>query len=181
MTSESGLVVRDMPIDAMHVRVDYFHDATDEHLLLLGVDRARLPEREEWLAAYASDADLPIERRQHWSLLWELDGEVVGFSSLHPITHGRDAFLHLHILEADRRGHGLGAAFVRRSAERYFALFALERLYSEPSALNPAPNRTLQAAGFRYLSSYETTPGPLNFPQVVTRWVLERPPPPPNS
>ena len=175
MGSESELVVRDMPLDSMHVRVDYFHDATDEHLRLIGVDRALLPDRETWLALYAQDGARPIEQRQHHSVLWELDGEVVGFGSLHPITYGRDAFLHLHILDEGLRRKGFGAEFVRRSAARFFELFALERLYSEPSALNPAPNRTLQKAGFRYLFSHETTPGPLNVPQVVTRWALECP------
>ena len=86
MGSESELVVRDMPLDSMHVRVDYFHDATDEHLRLIGVDRALLPDRETWLALYAQDGARPIEQRQNQSVLWERDGEVVGFSSLNPIT-----------------------------------------------------------------------------------------------
>lgn len=28
--------------------------------------------------------------------------------------------------------------------------------------------------GFRYLFSHETTPGSINFPQLATRWVLDR-------
>jgi hypothetical protein len=32
----------------------------------------------------------------------------------------------------------------------------------------------LQAAGFKYVKTHETVPGPLNFHQPVTRWMLER-------
>jgi transposase InsO family protein len=51
----------------------------------------------------------------------------------------------------------------------------LRRLFCEPNACNVGPNRTLLRAGFSYLFSHETTPGPINFPQVTTRWVLEGP------
>ena len=37
-----------------------------------------------------------------------------------------------------------------------------------------APNRTLQKAGFKYLKTHMTVPGPFNFHQAVTRWVIER-------
>jgi len=36
-----------------------------------------------------------------------------------------------------------------------------------------APNRTLQSVGFRYVKTHKTIPGPLNYRQAVTRWVLE--------
>ncbi len=52
----------------------------------------------------------------------------------------------------------------------------IDRLYCDPNAYNVAPNRTLQRAGFKYLKSYETVPGAINFRQPVTRWVLERSP-----
>ena len=50
----------------------------------------------------------------------------------------------------------------------------ISRLFCEPHALNVAPNRTLQAAGFKYVKTHETVPGPFNFHQPVTRWVLEK-------
>jgi RimJ/RimL family protein N-acetyltransferase len=62
---------------------------------------------------------------------------------------------------------------VRRSAALYFRALQLKRLYSEPNAFNIAPNRTLQKAGFRYLKTHMTVPGPLNYHQAVTRWVME--------
>ena len=159
----------------MTLRVDYFLNATDEHLELIGVDRAKLPERETWLATYQEDFKRPLEQRHYYSLVWEVDGQPVGFSSIDQIVFGKQAFFHLHILEAGQRGAGLGAEFVRRSARQYFAALQLQRLYSEPYAYNTAPNRTLQKAGFKYLCTYDTIPGPLNFHQAVNRWMIERP------
>lgn len=139
----------------------------------MGADRALLPPRDEWLAAYAADAARPRDQRATCSLAWELDGVVVGFATIDRITLGDEAFFHLHLLEAERRSRGLGVPFVRLSAARFVEMFALRRLLSEPNALNVAPNRTLQRAGFRYVCTHETTPGSFNPRQPVTRWVLD--------
>jgi RimJ/RimL family protein N-acetyltransferase len=167
------LGVRELGPDEMHVRVDYFHGASDAHLQLMGVDRDLLPPRDEWLRAYAVDAARPREEQTTSSLAWERNGAVVGFGSIDRITYGDEAFFHLHLLDEDRRQHGLGARFVRLSAARFIELFALRHLLSEPNAFNVAPNRALQRAGFRYLYTHETTPGPFNPRQPVTRWVLD--------
>lgn len=82
--------------------------------------------------------------------------------------------MHLHIVRSDRRHEGLGTEFVRRSIDIYFRLLEIKALYCEPNALNVAPNRTLQRAGFKYLKTHWSVPGPLNYHQAVTRWVVER-------
>ena len=55
-------------------------------------------------------------------------------------------------------------------------MLKIRKLLCEPYAFNDAPNRTLQRAGFRFVKTHETVPGPLNFHQAVTRWLLEQPP-----
>lgn len=167
------LSVREMTLADVEIRISYFHGASDEHLRVMGVDRALLPSREDWYAFYEEDWARSIRDRTTYSLLWELDGQIVGFSSLSDIIFGKEAFFHLHIVSPTQRQSGLGAEFVRRSAKVYFEVLELHRLFSEPNAFNIAPNRTLQRAGFRYLFTHETTPSPINFPQIVTRWVLE--------
>jgi len=117
----------------------------------------------------------PLSEHENYALLWELDHHPVGFSSLDRIVFGAHAFMHLHIVDEPHRRRCLGTEFVKKSADIYFQVFDLERLYSEPNALNVAPNRTLQRAGYTYLFSHETSPGPINFRQVTTRWVLELP------
>jgi RimJ/RimL family protein N-acetyltransferase len=175
MRSEAKLAVREMRLAEVDLRINYFHDSSDEHLRTLGVDRARLPTPEVWRSFYEQDYARPMHERESYSLLWELDGQTVGFSSADHIAFGREAFMHLHILEPARRQKGLGADFVRMTAEAYFRALELERLYCEPNAFNTAPNRTLQRAGFQYLFTHEAQPSPINFKQVTTRWVMDRP------
>ncbi len=167
-------VVREMKPSEIAIRIDYFHDSSDEHLLKVGVDRASLPSREAWRSAYLEDVARPIEHRDGLALIWELDGRPTGFSSADRIVFGAEAFMHLHIVSPDLRHQGFGAEFVKESARHYFRVLRLERLYCEPNAFNTAPNRTLQRAGFRYLFTHETKPTPINFHQAITRWMLER-------
>jgi RimJ/RimL family protein N-acetyltransferase len=170
---EARFSVRPMTLGEVGMRIDYFHDATDEHLLRLGVDRALLPSRADWLSFYEHDYVRPIPERENYSLVWLFDDTIVGFSSTDRIEFGEHAFMHLHILESSRRKSGLGSCLARLSAEHYGRVLRLNRLYCQPNAFNVAPNRTLQSAGFKYLNTYETRPSAINFWQAVTRWVWE--------
>jgi RimJ/RimL family protein N-acetyltransferase len=170
-----GQVVRPLRLEEVDVRIDYFHDASDEYLRQLGVDRALLPSRAAWRATYEEDFARPLAERETYNLAWELDARIVGLSSVDNFEVGGEAFMHLHIVdEPDRRG-GLGTEFVRLSVAEYFRALDLRRLYCQPNAFNVAPNRTLQAVGFRYVFTKEMRPSTINFPQPITRWVLERP------
>ena len=170
-----SLVVREMAESEVDLIIDYFHASTPEHLELIGVDPERLPKREDWRAYYGVVFQQPVERRETLLLTW-LDGErPVGFSSADKIAFGRHAHMHLHVTAPDERRRGLGVEAVRRSVALYFEHLRLKRLFCEPHAFNAAPNRTLRSAGFRYLKTHITVPGPLNFRQPVTRWVISQP------
>jgi RimJ/RimL family protein N-acetyltransferase len=164
-----------MKLDEVDIRIDYFHDASDEYLAHLGADRARMPGRDAWRAYYADDFARPLAERETYNLVWEVDGRAIGFSSVDHIALGEEAFMHLHIAEELERRRGLGTDLVRLSAAEYFRALELRRLYCQPNAFNIAPNRTLQRAGFRYVFTKEMQPSAINFPQPITRWVLERP------
>ena len=165
--------VREMLLSEVELRIRYFHEASDDYLIGLGVDRALLPSPEAWMAFHEQDYQCPLPERENYLLLWELENRPVGFSTLDHIVFGHEAFMHLHMVEPAQRRQGLGTEFVRRSATVYFKVFELARLYSEPKALNVGPNRTLQRAGFSYVQSYDRAPGPLNFRQITNLWVLE--------
>jgi RimJ/RimL family protein N-acetyltransferase len=167
--------VREMLLSEVDIRIGYFHDAADDHLRMLGVDRALLPSRRAWREFYEADFARPIPDRENYTLVWELDGRVVGFGSTDQITFGEQAFMHLHIIDCADRGTGMGTEFVRLSAAMYFCVLDLRRLYCQPNAFNVAPNRTLQRAGFRYEFTKHMQPSAINFPQPITRWVLDRP------
>jgi RimJ/RimL family protein N-acetyltransferase len=165
-------VVREMTLDEVGLVVDYFHDSTPEHLETLGVDPTRLPTRRDWRASYAAEYGKPVQERSTLLVIWELDGVAVGFSSADKIVYGEQAHMHLHIIDPQHRRSGIGSACVPQTADLYFAMLALTVLFCEPNAFNVAPNRTLQSAGFRYVKTYSTVPGPLNYHQAVNRWVL---------
>jgi RimJ/RimL family protein N-acetyltransferase len=175
----AGLRVRAMRLEEVGIRIDYFHDASDEYLQLLGVERERLLSRRAWREFYEADFAKPIRDRANYLLAWELDGDVVGMAIADQFTFGQHAFMHLHILKEDRRRSGLGTEFVKLTAAHLFQTLELGRLYCQPNAFNIAPNRTLQSAGFRYEFTKVLAPRPTDFPQPLTRWVLEAPRVPP--
>ncbi len=166
--------VRPMQFADTHLIIDYFHSASPEFLNTLGVDPSRLPERKQWQAIFERVFARPIEERNFFAILWEIEEQPAGWSSADKIIFGEEAYMHLHILRSDKRRAGNGTFFVKESAKIYFDTLRISRLYCEPYAFNVAPNRTLQAAGFKYIKTHETVPGPLNFHQPVTRWLLER-------
>ena len=174
MTDAVERRVRPMLLSETDLVIDYFLNATPAYLNSLGVDPARVPERAQWQARFEHQFALPIEQRSVLLVLWELNGEPTGFSSSDKIKFGEEAFMHLHVLHPERRQQGNGAIFVRQTASVYFDMLKIKRLFCEPYALNTAPNRTLQAAGFKYIKTHETVPGPMNFHQPVTRWMIER-------
>ncbi len=82
--------------------------------------------------------------------------------------------MHLHVVEPNDRQQGFGTECVKQSVDLYFDRLRLKSLFCEPNAFNLGPNRTLQKAGFKYVKTHMTVPGPLNYHQAVTRWVIER-------
>ena len=167
------LVAREMTLEEAAIIIDYFHGASHDFLKSLGVAPAKLPYRDDWEAFYRAEYQRPIQKRRAILVLWELDGEPIGFSTADKIIFGQEAYMHLHILHPERRRSGYGERFVRETAKIYFDILKIHALYCEPYALNEAPNKTLQKAGFKYIKTYEAIPGPLNFRQPVNRWRLE--------
>jgi hypothetical protein len=47
-------------------------------------------------------------------------------------VRGEEAFMHLHVVDAQRRRSGLGNVFVRQTAALYFEVLELKRLFCEP-------------------------------------------------
>jgi RimJ/RimL family protein N-acetyltransferase len=168
------IVVREMVLAETTVVVDYFHHSTPEHLEMVGVDPTRLPKPNAWRERFEHEFSLPLEKRLGFFVIWLVDDLAVGFSSCDKIVLGEHANMHLHIVEPERRQQGIGTECVRRSVAVYFQRLRLQKLFSEPNAFNVGPNRTLQNAGFKYVKTHMTVPGPLNYHQAVTRWVIER-------
>jgi len=169
-----NLAVREMTLAETHLVIDYFASATPEYLDMMGVDPTKLMPPDQWRARLETEFTLPDEKRQLFIVIWLLDNRPVGYSSCDKITFGERANMHLHVTVPELRGKGIGTECVRRSAEIYFRRFRLKQLFCQPSALNIPAHRTLQAAGFKYVKTYTTVPGPINFHQPVTQWIIDR-------
>jgi RimJ/RimL family protein N-acetyltransferase len=169
-----SVIVREMADSEFDIVIDYFYKSTPEFLEILGVDPTRLPPPDSWRERFQRELSRPIQQRSALIVIWLSDDKPLGFSSCDKITFGEQANMHLHVVDPARRNQGFGVECLRRSADIYFERLNLKRLFCEPYAFNVAPNRTLQRAGFKYLKTYMTVPGPLNFHQAVTRWVMER-------
>jgi RimJ/RimL family protein N-acetyltransferase len=169
-----SLSIREMQLEETGMIIDYFHQASPEHLELLGVDPTRLPPPERWLEYYTHEFNKPIEKRRTFLVIWKSGDRPIGFSTTDKIMYGKEAYMHLHLINAEQRSAGNGTACLRETVKIYFDALKLERLFCEPNAFNVAANRTLQSAGFKYIKTHKTVPGPLNYHQPVTRWMLEK-------
>jgi RimJ/RimL family protein N-acetyltransferase len=169
-----ALTVREMMSPETDLIVDYFLKATPEYLEILGVDPTRLPNSESWRERLRRECSMPHDQKAMVLVVWLSDDRPIGFSTSDKISYGEQANMHLHVTEPERRHQGVGVECVRRSVDIYFERLKLKRLFCAPHAFNVAPNRTLQKAGFKYLKTHMTVPGPFNFHQAVTRWVIER-------
>jgi len=92
-------------------------------------------------------------------LAWIYDGAQIGHSGVNQIKVGEEAYFHLHLWRPDLRKAGLGIQFCRKSIALYFDRLRLQRLWCEPFAGNPAPNRTVRKLGFEFVKQYRTVPG----------------------
>ncbi len=110
-----SLVIREMALDEVGLIIDYFHGSPPEHLETLGVDPTRLPTRQAWRVRYVEGYDKAIQDRSTLLVIWMLDGVGIGFSAADKIVYGDEANMHLHVVDAQRRGSGIGSACVRET------------------------------------------------------------------
>lgn len=170
--SANILSVREFRQSDIDLITSYWMNADGPYLLSLGVDQAKIPTENSFLEYLQKLLDTPIESRLSYCIIWEVNGEAIGHSNTNPTRFGEDAFMHLHIWNDTIRKMGHGAQFVKMTLPYFFRNLQLKRLFCEPYALNPAPNKTLEKVGFKLLKEYITTPGAFNFEQPVKRWGL---------
>lgn len=154
--------------------IAYFLGADRPYLEGMGVDPARLPDRDAWLSRLLPDLQRQDQDKQAFYVSWRCDDVVIGHSNINRIRYAQDAYAHLHIWHPKWRKASLGTELFRRSVNLFLERFRLARLYCEPFAHNPAPNRVLTRLGFRLLETYRTVPGAIAFEQEVSRYVIER-------
>jgi RimJ/RimL family protein N-acetyltransferase len=174
MESAYQYSVREINSDDIEAITDYWLAADADYLRGMGADKAKLPSREQWRQMLATQISQDYPEKQAYAIIWELNGEAVGHCNVNKIEFGESAYMHLHIWQPEHRKGGHGQAFLEMTIPFFFKNMQLKRLYCEPYALNPAPNRILPKLGFTLVKSYVTTPGFINFEQEVNLWVMEK-------
>lgn len=169
---DAALSVRELQHADIAAIARYWLSADPAHLTGMGVDLAKMPREDAWSAMLSEQLSKPIPEKQSYCMIWQIDGQPAGHSNINKIVFGEEAYMHLHLWEAGTRQKGVGAALVKMTLPWFFEKYALKRLYCEPYALNPAPNKTLEKVGFELEKTHTTIPGWLNFEQPVNLWVL---------
>jgi len=167
------LSVREIEEKDITLIADYWFNSGPGHLEGMGVDMFKMPSREQFMTTLLSQLPLPYEDKKAYGLVWEVDGESIGHCNVNPIIFAKEASMHLHIWKGNARNKGYGADLIKMSLPYFFKNLQLEHIYSEPFALNPAPNRTLQKAGFTFVKEYITSPGAITFEQPVIQWEIK--------
>jgi len=152
--------------------VDYFLNANPSYLRGMGVDPSLLPDRDCWLRTLIADLERDDREKKTCFVTWIYNGEAVGHSYINKIQFGKEAYIHLHIWRSDFRKLGIGTEFFKKSAQLFVDRFKLRRLVCEPFAENPAPNRVLLKAGFKFIRRYRTVPVPISAEIEVNRYIL---------
>lgn len=150
----------------------YWFTAEPSFLIGMGVDLDKMPKEEEWMNMLAEQVRTPLEQKKSYCIIWEIDKVAVGHSNINKIIFGQEAAMHLHLWKPGIRKRGMGTELVKMTIPYFFRNYKLQTLYSEPYALNPAPNKTLEKAGFQFVKEYVTVPGWINFEQPVRRWEM---------
>jgi RimJ/RimL family protein N-acetyltransferase len=166
--------VREIKKSDVNFIVNYFHNSTPEFLIGMGADPKKLPEKVKWENLLFEEINKTLRDKKFYYIIWTIDKKPIGHSNINRIEFGKSAFMHLHLWNIDNRQKGSGEYFIKKTIPYYFENFELEELYCEPYAKNPAPNRILKKTGFELVKTYETTPGWINFRQLVKKWRLSK-------
>lgn len=170
---QSNLSIREIKESDFEGIVDYFLNAGHDFLLSMGVDSSKLPRKKDWLVLLSEEHKKQMDTKSLFYLIWLQDHEPVGHSNINKIIFGEEAYMHLHMWVPGIRKKGMGYEFMKMCLPYYFDYFRLKRLYCEPSALNPAANKTMVKLGCSFLKEHDTTPGWINFHQTVNRWCMD--------
>lgn len=167
-----NLSVREITEKDVDLITEYWLSNDPAFMISMGVDMSKMPGKEEWRKMLSEQLSQPYDQKKSYCIIWQIDGQPIGHSNIGKIIFGEEAYMHLHIWYASVRKKGLGTALIKLTLPYFFKHCQLKKLFCEPYALNPAPNKTLEKAGFKFVKEHVTTPGFLNFEQPVNRWLM---------
>jgi RimJ/RimL family protein N-acetyltransferase len=172
LNKQMKISVREFKKEDIELIIDYFINSNTEYLKGMGAIKSKFPTRKKWLEKLYQEIVKSNTEKEFYYVIWEIDNVPVGHSNINNITFGKQATMHLHLWQSNKRKKGLGVEFIKQTIPFYFKYFELEKLICEPYAQNITPNKVLEKNGFEFINKYETIPGWINFKQFVNRYEL---------
>jgi len=166
------LSVREMQTTDIPDFLQYWYTADHTYLLSMGVDINKMPAKEVLSEMLLEQLNTPIENKKSYCIVWENNGKAIGHSNTNPTIYGEEAKMHLHLWLHAERKKGMGTELIKMTLPYYFEKLKLKTLWCEPYALNAAPNKTLEKAGFKFIKEYITIPSFICFEQPVKQWIM---------
>ena len=102
------LSVREYEFYDIESIVDYFYLASPEYIKMMGAYKNKLPKKSEWIEKLRLEKLQPDDKTNSFYLIWELDGKPVGHSNINKISFKKQAFMHLHLWNVEKRKKGMG-------------------------------------------------------------------------
>ena len=152
------LSVRDLEVRDIEFIVGYWTNLDAKDLERMKIDPAKLPEPALFKKKLIDLRKISRDQRMSDSLIWEVDGRAVGFSSLKNIRRGDCGEIHLHLVDAGMRGKGLGPRLLVLSMKEFAGRYDLKTIICQPAASNPHPNGVLRKLGVPPTKTYRTCP-----------------------
>jgi RimJ/RimL family protein N-acetyltransferase len=166
------LSVREIQMNDIERITQYWLSADPVFLTGMGVDLSKMPSKEEWITMLPEQLAQPYSEKKSYCMIWMVDNKAIGHCNVNKIKFAEEAYMHLHMWDSDGRKKGMGTELVKLCLPYFFEKLKLKTIYSEPYALNPAPNKALEKTGFTFVKKFITIPGFLNFEQLVNLWEL---------
>lgn len=154
--------------------VRYWFDASPSDLERMGVDSSKLPTIDVFRSKLESTLGLEPHSQKSFYLIWSVDDEAIGYSSLKDIEFGETGGMHLHMWNSSVRGQGYGGRLFCMSALEFYKRFELKTLRCEPSSANPMPNRMLQKIGFELEKTYVAASSDLSAVCELNRYLISK-------
>ena len=164
--------VAEMRPEEVILMVNYFTQSDEAYLAGMGAAKHLMPDPQEWNQRVINEINKPDEEKGLFYVVWSVDGQKIGHSNINHIQYGEVANMHLHMWLPQIRRQGHGDVLIKKSIQIYQERFKLKRLLCEPFAGNPAPIKTLERNGFKFVERYETIPSTICEKQEVVRYEL---------
>jgi RimJ/RimL family protein N-acetyltransferase len=164
--------IRELQASDIEGIIAYFQRLSAVELVEMGIDSTSLKLEDDWKKWFEQNLYQSLYKVAAYFLIWDIDDVMVGFTFVDRIVYGRDAYMHMYLIQPQLRKSGHGQKFMRQSTKALFNQFKFDELYCEPSAINTEAQRALQACGFKYVKTHNKPSPDFAYKVPLSQWRL---------